>query len=284
MPYFSLCSLQHPAGGREAGRSNDTIEYLGIMLDSAALEARLPTDKLSNIKAALSSWMSRRQCFKEELLSLIGTLSFMAKVVRACRTFLRRMIDFSTKVPHRRDTIQLDDGFRLDLQWWAAFTTPWSGHSFFLLHHWTPAPDLHLFTDSSSEIGFGAYLHGEWFNGRWSSDQASRSIQCKELYPIVVAALVWGRRWTTLKVRFHCDNQVVVACLTSSSSHCPHLMYLLRNLFLHCASNNFTVPARHIPGVHNALADSHSRFQSSADSPHRPLTLLPPSQHLYHYG
>ena len=196
-------------------------------------------------------------------LSLIGTSSFATKVVHGGRTFLCQMIDLSTTVPHRRDIISLNEGFQLDLQWWTAFTTPWAGRSFFLLPHWTPAPDLYLYTDSSSEIGFGAYLNGEWFHGHWPPDQLHYSIQYKEFYPIVLAALVWGHRWTTLKVRFHCDNQAIVACLISGSSHCPHIMHLLRNLFLLSASNNFTISARHVPGIHNVIADSLSRFQKA---------------------
>ena len=258
----SLCSfLQIPLAEDKQEGPTTQLEYLGILLDSAALEARLPPSKLSDLKAAIASWSARSTCTKVELLSLIGTLSFAAKVVPAGRTFLRRAIDLSSTVPRLRDTIALNEGFRLDLEWWAAFATPWSGRSLFLLPHWTPAPDIHLFTDSSGGVGFGAFYQGEWFNGRWSAVQIPRSIQYKELYPIVIVALTWGERWRTLKVRFFCDNATVVACLTSGSSHCPHVMHLMRNLSLIAASQNFNFSAQHIAGVHNAIADSLSRFQ-----------------------
>ena len=197
-PHSSECA-------RYLHRLTSLCAYLNIpiILDSAALEARLPATKLSDIKTASSRWIHRSQCSKSDLLSLIGTLSFATKVVHAGRTFLRRMIDLSTTVPHRRDIILLNEGFRLDLQWWDSLYHPMvRSQFFFLLPHWTPAPDLHLYTDSFSEIGFGAYLNGEWFHGRWPPDQLHYSIQYKELYPIVVAAQVWGRRWTTLKVTF----------------------------------------------------------------------------------
>ena len=111
------------------------------------------------------------------------------------------MIDLSTLAVHLHDNITLNEGFSLDIQWWTAFTTPWSGRSFFLLPNWTLAPDLELYTDSSGTIGYGAYCNGEWFNGRWTPEQASYRIQYKELYPIVLATAVWGHNWTTLKVR-----------------------------------------------------------------------------------
>ena len=142
----------------------------------------MPPDKLEDIHQALHRWSARTRCKKQELLSLIGTLSFAAKVVPAGRSFLRRMIDTSTTARNPQETISLPEAFKLDLAWWQAFATPWNGQSFFLLLQWTPSPDLELFTDSSGTIGYGAYCQGQWFNGRWTSEQLHHSIQWKELY------------------------------------------------------------------------------------------------------
>ena len=274
----SLCNLLHiPLAEDKLEGPSTQLAYLGILLDSEALEARLPLDKLADLHASISTWRGRSHCVKQELLSFIGTLSFAAKVVPAGRTFLRRMINLSTTVPNLQDTIRLDRGFLLDLDWWSAFVSPWTGRSFFLLTQWTPAPNLHLYTDSSRSTGFGAYCNGEWFNGRWSTTQAGHSIQYKELYPIVLAAFTWGYRWSTLKIRFACDNQAVVECITSGTSHCPHIMHLLRNLFLLAATHNFWVSAQHIPGMHNPIADSLSRFKMQAFRRLAPNAALIPS-------
>ena len=236
------------------------LEFLGILLDTTKLEARLPEDKLTDLHRALDHWATRQRCTKRELLSLIGTLSFAAKVVPAGRTFLRRLIDTSTTTSSPNHHINLSDAARRDIAWWRAFATPWNGASFMLLPQWTPSPDLQLFTDSSGEIGFGAYFAGEWFQGRWTQQQLPRSIQWKELYPIVMATFVWGHCWATKKVLFACDNQAVVACIRSGTSHSPHMMALLRNMFFLAARGNFTVSARHVPGRYNTIADALSRF------------------------
>ena len=192
------------------------------------------------------------------------------------------MIDTATTVPSLQDDIQLSESFRLDLEWWQAFATPWNGRSFFLRPGWTPSPDLELYTDSSGSIGYDAYCQGSWFNGHWSQEQLHHSIQWKELYPIVLAVCVWGRRWTTLRIRLHCDNQAIVRCLNSGTSHCPHIMVLLRSLFLLVAKHNLHMSAQHIPGVHNIIADSLSRFNMQVFHTHAPNaspdpTPLPPS-------
>ena len=188
---ISLCNdLGVPLAEDKVDGPSMQLEYLRILLDSLALEARLSPERLLEIHQSLSTWSTRTHCRKQELLSLIGTLSFAAKVVPAGSTFLRRMIDTATTVPSLQDDIQLSESFRLDFEWWQAFATPWNGRSFFLRPGWTPSPDLELYTDSSGSIGYGAYCQGSWFNGHWSQEQLHHSIQWKELYPIVLAVCV----------------------------------------------------------------------------------------------
>lgn len=91
------------------------LEYLGILLDSVALEARLTPKRLREIHQALSTWSTCTHCRKQKLLSLIGILSFAAKVVPADKTFLRRMIDLTTTAFSLQDTLHLTGSFRLDI-------------------------------------------------------------------------------------------------------------------------------------------------------------------------
>ena len=45
------------------------VTFLGIELDSVKWEMRLPADKLSDQKASLDGWLTRKNCTKRELLS-----------------------------------------------------------------------------------------------------------------------------------------------------------------------------------------------------------------------
>ena len=71
------------------------ISFVGIELDSGAMEIRLPQDKLTRLKSDLAGWRGRKACKKRDLLSLIGVLSHACKAFRAGRSFLRRLIDLS---------------------------------------------------------------------------------------------------------------------------------------------------------------------------------------------
>ena len=65
-----------------------SLVFLGIEIDSGNGELRLPEDKLTQLKDSLLHWRELKACRKRELLSLIGSLSHAAKVVRAECTFL----------------------------------------------------------------------------------------------------------------------------------------------------------------------------------------------------
>ena len=75
-------------------------------------------------------------------------------------------------------------------------------------------------------------LEGFWFARSWAPSQQQKSIAYKELFPVVIAAHVWGHWWCRKHVLFHSDNDAVVHIVNSMTSKVPCLMRLLRNLLL----------------------------------------------------
>ena len=129
----------------------------------------------------------------------------------------------------------------------------------------TDANSLHLFTDASGSIGFGGFFEGNWFSGVWSDQKLPKlsdeySIAFKELYPIVIAAMLWGKRWSRKRIMFHCDNLATVYILNKGRSPCPHIMKLMRRLVITATLHNFNFLGEHVPGVKNSIADALSRL------------------------
>ena len=90
----SLCNtLGIPLVQEKLEGPSTQLEYLGVLLDTNLLEARLPLDKLQDLKLALAEWLHQDSGSKRELLSLIGSLSFTAKTVPAGRTFLHQLLN-----------------------------------------------------------------------------------------------------------------------------------------------------------------------------------------------
>ena len=248
-----------PVAEEKTEASTTSLTFLGIHLDTDLLEARLPDDKLAELRDLLVMFSGLPSCTKRDLLSLLGKLNFAASVVVAGRTFMRRLWDATLAVPELHHRITLSESCRADLAWWRYLLDTWNGRSFFLQPGWSPAPHMHLFTDASGTLGYGAFLDGRWFSGTWLPDQQACCITYKELYPIALACSTWGHEWSSLRVEFHSDNQAVVSSLHKGSCRCSNVMSLLRRLFLVCALQNFNVSASHVKGVSNGIADSLSR-------------------------
>ena len=237
------------------------ITFLGIEINSANMSIRLPSDKLHDILVEISAWARKRKCTKRELLSLIGKLSFAAKVVPSGRIFLRRLIDLSTTVPKLSFHITLNSGARADIAWWANYLPTWNGRQRILDPLSTYCNEIELFTDASGDIGFGIFNRGQWISEQWPDAFRQRSIQWKELYPIFLSCLLWAPNFRGKRLIFHCDNMSIVNVWHANSSKCPHIMSLLRKLFFISAKNEFTVNVKHIAGIDNSIADSLSRLQ-----------------------
>ena len=138
------------------------IDYLGIILDSKCMEARLPDDKLVRIQGMLQSFVNKKSCTKKELLSLLGHLNFACRVIRPGRSFVSYLISLSTTVKQLHHHIKLSEECRLDISMWLKFLNQWNGISFFLNDMITYTADIELFTDAT-DTAFAGLYGNKWF-------------------------------------------------------------------------------------------------------------------------
>ena len=241
------------------------IINLGTEIDSINMVIRLPTVKFSELLSLLSEWYDRKKCTKMELLSLIGKLSFAAKLVQPGRIFLRRLIDLNTTVRELHHHISINREARRDIEWWLEFLPKWNAQSIILEQNRTASPDLELYTDAST-VGYGAIYKTHWFNGPWPEQFASNSIPWKELFTIYAAFFVWGPTWRGKKVLLHTDNEAATFLWERirKSTKCSHLMQVVRKMYLVSTKNEFALSLQNISGSDNKLADLLSRLQVDA--------------------
>ena len=245
------------------------LQFLGIELDSTAMELRLPPEKLANLLKLLRDWRGNKSCTKRDLLSIIGSLSHAAKVIRSGRAFLRRLIDLSklARWPHHH--LRLSREARSDLEWWFRFASSWSGISIMRSAR-KSIPEMHLTSDASGKWGCGAFYNQHWFQLKWVGEIEGAHITIKELVPVVIAAALWGEEWSGKTVQANCDNAAVVAILNSETSKDAEVMHLVRCLAFLKAKWEFVLVAAHIPGIMNDLADALSRDKADHFRSHYP--------------
>ena len=116
------------------------------------------------------------------------------------------MIDLITCFRKKDRPIRLNKEFHLDLQWCDLLLAEWHGVSFWLYPRLSPAVDLEAASNAAGSIGFGSYFKGFWFAGPWAVSQRQQSIAYKELFPVVVAAHVWGPQWSKKHVLSRSNN------------------------------------------------------------------------------
>ena len=239
------------------------LTFLGIEVDTTSHQLRLPQDKLRRLGTLLESTMGRKALRLRDLQSLVGLLQHAAQVVRPGRSFVRRLHALlAGKESARGDQlIRLNRDARADIIWWRLFTEQWNGISMMWVASCT-SPEVRVVSDASGHWGCGVYCLPKWMTLQWTPCLQGKSIQVKELIPVVLAAGVWGRGWTGKVVEFVVDNQAVVAVLQSGYSKEEHLMHLLRVPVWLASHFQFWFVASHIAGKDNTLADAISRNNS----------------------
>lgn len=258
-----FCYLGIPIAPAKVEGPCTTIEFLGITLDSTLLEARLSPEKIEALIEKLTHFIHRQKVSKQELLSIIGSLSFACKVVTPGRSFLSRLITLSCTVRENHFKVYLNKHVKEDMRLWIEFLKGWNGKSFFLSRNPTQSIELQFYTDAASETGYGGYFRGAWFAAEWKRHQRQPmwSMPCQELFPILVAATVWGSRWRNLRIQVFCDNESTVNMLNKGYTNKEPAATMLRDVMFVSMRSNFSLKARHIPGIDNSLADSLSRLQ-----------------------
>ena len=174
------------------------------------MELRLPAEKLARVHQTVSEWLGRKAARRRELESLFGILQHASKVVRPVR-FVRRLIQVMSSVKGRDHFVRLGVDVRSDLMWWQLFLETWNGIGILLN---SEMGHIEMFTDASGKWGCAGVWDTMWFHWKWSEKAREWHIAPKELLPVVLVCIIWGKEWRGKKVTCHCDNMAVVKCLT----------------------------------------------------------------------
>ena len=121
-----------------------------------------------------------------------------------------------------------------DLKFWLEFLTQFSGKSLFLDLQWLSSPHLHLYTDASGSLGYGAVFHQNWFYGPWPPSRTSKNIIVLEMFLIVLSTKIWGTQLVNKCITFHTDNQALLQVINKKTTKDRELLryFFLGILFL----------------------------------------------------
>ena len=152
------------------------LSFAGIELATCKLKARLPPDKIDKCTNTIQDFLKRKKVTLKDMQSLIGLLNFTCSVVVPGRTFLRRMINLTVGIRRPMHMICLTSAVKGDLHLWLQFLTQFNGKSFFLDFVWLSSDMIHLYTDASGSLGYGAVFGRNWLYGAWPKRWSSLNI------------------------------------------------------------------------------------------------------------
>ena len=133
--------------------------FLGIILDTAVMETKLPHNRLQRMCNVISTWLKKKKATNRDILSLVGLLQHATKVVQCGRPFLSRMCATAAKVRQMDYHTHLKRDSCSNLHWWNTFLISWNGLS--LLRSIPVAPQFHIYTDASGSWGCGALFRDQ---------------------------------------------------------------------------------------------------------------------------
>ena len=233
----------------------------GIELDTVAMEARLPADKVENLSCLLAKYKLRKKIKLGELQSILGHLNFACKVVKPGRCFLRRLYDLTCGKIRKHHFIKLNAEARADLATWSTFLKDYNGRTILTDDRFISSNSLQLYTDSAQSRGFACIFQQFWAYGAFSDKVKKFHINILELYPIALAVFLFGHHWRNRNVLFISDNLSIVYCINKQTSKDKIIMRLLRIIVLESLRHNFCFAAKHITSKQNSICDKLSRFQ-----------------------
>jgi hypothetical protein len=255
-----LCgNLNLPLNEAKTVQPTHTLTFLGVVIDTANKELRLPREKLDRLVVEARALLSQTKATLVQLQSFLGLLSWAVRAVLPGRMFARRLAQLTTGLKRPSDRVRITWAVREDLQVWLSFFSKHNGRSFFLAPGRAPHPHIRFSADAAGRAGFGLVCGTEWTFGSFTWEWEDIHITSKELFPILVFVEIFSLALQNRRIEVFSDNTAVVGILNTQTARDPHCLLLLRRIVLRSLQLNCVIMATHLPGKLNTLADALSR-------------------------
>jgi len=256
-------------------RWDTTNKALGLIWDTEMACVSIPNEKIMQARDRVGHLLASSHVTKTVLLKILGSLRHVANCFPPSRAFFQRLQCLAVSLP-RYGHHRLAEGASEDLHWFQAVLCHddrFNGIPVAQFAH-TAEPDIFIFMDASDE-GLCAldpasrrFIRVKFSTEERESlkhDRLSNSINIRELQSAVLAALVWGKRWSQtaenhpVHICFNIDNMSAVSWSNRRASR--HSTAQLYNRLLSLAEFKYRLvcSARHLPGWQNVMADAGSR-------------------------
>ena len=189
-------------------------------------------------------------------------MNWAAKLLRASRPFIRRLIDLMCTVNRPSHHVRLNKGVKEDLQWLLNACDMFNGTVVIVKKPLSPEPS---FSSDACTTGGAAFYNGDWLYANWSIDYPevqNAHINIKELFTVLLAFRRWGPLWENKHVQIYTDNQVTMYALNKGTMRNDLGMTFIRELYYMLAVHNIHITVSFVASRDNIIADGLSRLDN----------------------
>ncbi|KZS04654.1 Uncharacterized protein APZ42_032360 [Daphnia magna] len=216
-----------------------TIEFLGLNIDSRISTISLPPAKVDSIIALCYSLLRADQVKLRDIAKILGNFSWSIPTVPFAQGHSRLLQQFYIWSMHySRDLSQLvtlSPEACLDLQWWVDHLRQSNGKAIL-----PSCPDLSIFADASLQ-GWGAVCGSVTTRGPCPQVDRSRHINELELLGALYAWQTFTRESRSISVHLFLDNSTAVAYVNKCGGTCSReLSAITSKIVKWCESRNIS--------------------------------------------
>ena len=236
-----------------------SMEFLGLTVDTVAMELKLPVEKMKKIRAEARSMATAEHTSARAIARLVGKMNATSRVIPPAPLFYRHLQMALSEALNSNSQcyetqVSLSPYSREELKWWDNHMVKWNGKSLL-------SKEIDMIIDSDASLmGWGAVCQNQRTGDPWSHSESQMHINCLELLAATLAVQTFLKRKTRLSVLLRLDNTSAVAYINNlGGTVSPELVDLAKTLWMWCLERNIHITAQHLPGAQNHIADAESR-------------------------
>ena len=253
-----LADLGIQESKKKAFPPSTKMTFLGVEFDSIDMAMRVNDTKRLEITALAKTWSRRTVATKEELQSILGKLIWISKVVRYSRVFVSRIIAAIRSLKQQKQKINLSSDIMKDFLWWTRFLDVFNGVELLI-----PNTVFCNILGDATLAGGGSWNEAEmeFISRKFPAylQGATIYIHIKEFWMVILAAKVWGDKWTGKRIGIYCDNEAVCKTIIYQKPADQELQRCLREFLFYVCKFRFQQVILRVSTTDNDIADFISR-------------------------
>ena len=228
---------------------SQTMEFLGVAVDTNQMMLRLPGEKMKKIRAEARKMHTQNKVSARTLSRLIGKTNATSQMIPPAPLFFRylqmtltRALELS--IQNYDTVLSLTPECMEELTWWDQQMSRWNGRSLL-------SKEVDLVIDSDASLqGWGAACKGQKTGGPWSETEAQMHINCLKLLATTFAVKTFAKNMSQCNILLRIDNTTAVAYINNlGGTVSPELIALAKDLWMWCLERTIHIVAQHLPGI-----------------------------------